>query len=120
MLTEETFALLKKTSPFSLLDDALLQTIAADTLMEFHPRGQTILHQDGPAADHLSIIRSGAVKIFVRTNEGEEVLVDYRSGGEFFGLLSFVCGDLSWDTVVAVEDTSCYTAAETSCCSRTS
>src|SRR5574341_87702 len=92
MLTEETFALLKKTPPFSFLDDALLRTMAADTLMEFHPRGQTILHQDGPAADHLSIIRSGAGKVFVRTNEGEEVLVDYRAGGEFFGLLSLLYG----------------------------
>ena len=60
------------------------------------------------SAEHLGVIRSGAVKVFVRTNEGEEVLVDYRTSGDFFGLLSFVCGDISRDNIVAAEDTSCY------------
>ncbi len=108
MPTEEAFNLLKRTPPFSFLDDAVLTSIVRDIQMEFHPKGQTILHQHGAAAEHLSIIRSGAVKVFVRTNEGEEVLVDYRTSGDFFGLLSFACGDVSRDTIVAVEDTSCY------------
>ncbi len=108
MVTEDAYALLRKTPPFSFLDTVALKEITSSISMEFHPRGQTILHQNGPAAEHLHVIRSGAVKVYVRTNEGEEVLVDYRSEGDSFGLLSFVCGDISRDHIEAVEDTTCY------------
>ncbi len=108
MITEDAFILLKKTPPFSFLDNAFLKNIAGEILMEFYPKGHTILHQNGPAAEHLSIIRNGEVKVFVRTNEGEEVLVDSRANGDFFGLLSLVWGDISRDNVVATDDTSCY------------
>ncbi len=101
MPAKESFNLLKKTPPFSFLDDAVLNKITGDILVAFHPKGHTILHQNGPAAEHLGFIRSGAVKIFVRTNEGEELLVDYRTDGDFFGLLSCVYGDVSKDTIVA-------------------
>lgn len=108
MVTTNAFNLLKRTQPFSFLDEAVLQRIAGEMLLDFHPKGQTIYRQNGPAAGHLHIVQNGAVKVFVRTNEGEEVLVDYRTSGDFFGLLSFACGDVSRDTIVAVEDTTCY------------
>lgn len=108
MIPEDALILLKKTSPFSSLDNAVLQEIAGELLVEFYPEGHVILHQNGPVAEHLGIIRNGAVKVFVRTNEGEEVLLDYRTGGDFFGLLSLVCGDISRETIVANDDTSCY------------
>ncbi len=108
MVTTNAFNLLKRTPPFSFLDEAILRQIAGKMLLDFHPKGQVIYQQNGPAAEHLHIVQSGAVKVFVRTNEGEEVLVDYRTSGDFFGLLSFACGDVSRDTIVAVEDTTCY------------
>jgi CBS domain-containing protein len=108
MVADDALILLKKTPPFSFLDDEVLKNVAEEMVLEVHPKGRTIHHQSGPAAEHLSIIRSGAVKVFVRTNEGEEILVDYRTSGDFFGLLSFACGDISRDTIVATEDTSCY------------
>jgi CBS domain-containing protein len=108
MITEDAFLLLKKSPAFSLLGDKILKQLTGEMLMEYYPGGQTILHQNGPAPEYLNIVRSGAVKAFVRTNEGEEILVDYRSTGDFFGLLSFVCGDIARDTIVASEDTTCY------------
>ncbi len=108
MLTQDAFTFLKKTPPFSFLDDAVLKNMTKEMLMEFHPKGKTILCQNCPAPDHVSIIKSGSVKVFVSTNEGEEVLVGYRTTGDFFGLLSFVYGELSLDTIVATEDTTCY------------
>jgi CBS domain-containing protein len=108
MITEDAFNLLKKTPPFSFLAEAALKKLSKEISEAFYPRGQVILRQNGPAAEHLGVIRSGAVKVFVRTNEGEEVLVDYRTSGDFFGLLSFLCGDISRDNIVAAEDTSCY------------
>ncbi len=107
MPAEDALILLKKTPPFSFLDASVLAGVADEIKEEFYPKGQTIHHQGGPAPEHLKIILNGAVKVFVRTNEGEEVLVDYRTRGDFFGLLSFACGETSRDTIVAVEDTSC-------------
>lgn len=99
---------LKQTPPFSLIDETVLAGIMKDISMAFHPRGQVILRQNGPAAEHLTIIRSGAVKVFVRTKEGEEVLVDSRIAGEFYGMRSFLFGEISLDTIVASEDTLVY------------
>jgi len=99
---------LKQTPPFNFVDDTVLANIMKDVSTAFHPRGQVILRQNGPAAEHLTIIRSGAVKVFVRTKEGEEVLVDRRTAGEFYGMRSFLFGEISMDTIVASEDTSVY------------
>ncbi len=108
MITKDAFTLLKKNPPFSLLDDTVLRAIAKGMLLEFYPKGHAIHSQDGPAAEYLNIIKSGAVKVFFRTSAGEELLTDYRTAGDFFGMRSFVCGDISRDTIVAAEDTSCY------------
>jgi CBS domain-containing protein len=108
MITGDTAAFLNRTPPFSFLTAADITSLASGMSLEFYPKGHTILRQNGPSAEHLGIIRSGAVKVFVRTNEGEEVLVDYRTSGDSFGLLSFACGDISRDTIVAEEDTTCY------------
>ena len=108
MTAHEAYGLLEKIPPFSLLGEDILRRIADEVVLEHYPRGKEILSQNGPAAEHLYILREGAVKVCVRTNEGEEVLIDHRSAGDFFGLLSFACGDVSRDTIVAVEDTSCY------------
>ncbi len=76
--------------------------------MEFYPKGSTILHQDGPPSEYLRIIKKGGVKVFIKPDKGEEVLIDYRSEGDSFGLLSLVGGDKSRANVVAVDDTICY------------
>jgi CBS domain-containing protein len=108
MITGDTAAFLNRTPPFSFLAAADITSLASGMSLDFYPKGHTIHSQHGPSAEYLGIIRSGAIKVFVRTNEGEEVLVDYRNIGDFFGLLSFACGDVSRDTIVAEEDTSCY------------
>lgn len=108
VITEDLIDFLKSVPPFQFLDEQLLHDIARSVSMEFYPKGTTVLHQDGPPSDALRIIKKGAVKVFFAPEKGEEVLIDYRSEGESFGLLSLVGGDKSRATVVAVEDTICY------------
>jgi len=108
MITKDTITFLKQTPPFDSLDNAVLTDLVKDMSLVFYPRGEKILRQNGPVAEHLNIIRTGSVKVFVRTNELEEVLVDFRSSGEFFGLRSFLFSEVSQDTIIASEDTSCY------------
>ncbi len=108
MILDDVIEFLKKTPPFTLLDDTALKAAASSVSMEFHPAGHTILQQDGPAPGHLGIIRSGEVKVFLKTGEGEEVLIDYLKESDSFGLLSLLGGDISRDNAVAIEDTVCY------------
>jgi CBS domain-containing protein len=108
MIIEDAIVFLKNTPPFGLLDVKAVTSIASEVLMEFHPKEHTILYQGGPPAEYLSIIKNGAVKVFVRTNEDEEILIDYKTAGDSFGFLSLLYGDVSLDNVVAAEDTSCY------------
>ncbi|MGC2062723.1 MAG: DUF294 nucleotidyltransferase-like domain-containing protein [Thermodesulfovibrionales bacterium] len=108
MLTEEVSDFLKNIPPFQFLEDDSLSRIADAASLVFYPKGSTILLQNGPPSDSLRIIKKGGVKVFISTADGEEVLIDYRSEGDAFGLLSLFGGDKSRANVVAVEDTICY------------
>ncbi len=108
MINNDALSFFKQTPPFSFVKDTVLAGIMKDLSLAFHPRGQVILRQNGPAAEHLAVIRSGSVKVFIKMKEGEEVLVDTRTEGEFFGMRSFLFGDISLDTIVATQDTSAY------------
>jgi CBS domain-containing protein len=96
-------AFLRQHPPFDGLDGELLQRIAASVLIEFFPRGATILEQAGRPAGHLYVIRSGAVEIL---EDGH--LVDLSGEGEAFGALSVISGAEPVATVRAHEDTLCY------------
>ncbi len=108
MITEDVIEFLKNVPPFQFLEEKTLQGIAGGLSMEFYPKGSMILHQDGPPSEYLRIIKKGGVKVFIKADKGEEVLIDYRSEGDSFGLLSLVGGDKSRANVVAVDDTICY------------
>jgi CBS domain-containing protein len=108
MIIEDVIDFLKKVPPFQSLADAELKRIAEGISMEFYPKGLTILHQDGPPSEYLRIIKKGGVKVFIKSGDEEEVVIDYRSEGDAFGFLSLVGGDRSRANVVAVEDTIAY------------
>lgn len=108
MIIEDVIGFLKKVQPFQSLDEITLRNLATNVSMELHPRGSLILQQDGPPSDHLRIIKKGSVKVFMKTGEGDEIIIDYRGESESFGLLSLVGGDKSRANVIATEDTICY------------
>jgi len=108
MLKEETIAFLKSIPPLNLLGEKELEEIAEEIALEYYPRGMKILAQNGPPSEHLRIIKKGGVKVFMTSDEGAEIVIDYRSEGEQFGLLSVISGDRSRANVVALEDTICY------------
>ncbi len=108
MILEEAINFLKKEPPFQFLDDAALKSVAGSLSMEFYPRDTVILKQDGPPSDYLRIIKKGAVKVMMRSEDGEEVAMDYKGEGDNFGFLSMVGTDRQRTTCVAVDDTICY------------
>ncbi|MBW2501756.1 MAG: CBS domain-containing protein [Deltaproteobacteria bacterium] len=108
MLQEEIVDFLKNVIPFNLLSGETLGKMAADIAMDYSPRGEEILQQDGPPSEFLGIIKKGGVKVFQALDNDEEVVLDLRGEGEHFGMLSILSGDRSRNNVVAIEDTICY------------
>jgi CBS domain-containing protein len=96
-------AFLGRYPPFEGLDPERLASVARAVLIEFFPAGETILDQGGDQAQHLYVIRSGAVEI---VEDGR--LVDLAGEGEVFGQLSLISGAKPAATVRAHEDTLCY------------
>jgi len=105
---EEAFEFLRKVPPFQFLEDQPLREVARVMSLEYYPTGALILEQDGPPSEHLLVIKKGGAKIFVRSEQAEETLVDYRAEGDVIGFLSLYTGDRSRTNVVATSDTICY------------
>ncbi len=108
MVLEDVIDFLKKTPPFQFLDEEILKKLATGMSMEFYPKGTMILRQDGPPSEYLRIIKKGGVKVYVKSSDSEEIVIDYRSEGDSFGFLSLVSADKSRTNVVAIEDTIAY------------
>lgn len=104
---EDVLVFLKNTPPFQFLDEEVLKDVVDSLSIEFYPKDTVILRQDGPASDSLRIIKKGGVKISLRSDSGEDMVIDYRGEGENFGLVSLM-GSTQKTTIVAVEDTICY------------
>src|SRR5512146_2256960 len=99
---------LKDIPPFQFLAIPELKTVAKSMSQEYFPRDTVILSAGGEAADSLYIVKKGGVKLTIGTGEGLEVVLDMRSEGELFGLLSMLGGDVTRLDVTAIEDTICY------------
>jgi CBS domain-containing protein len=108
MIIEDVISFLKKIPPFQFLDDTTLNDVVNNLSMEFYPKGTVILKQDGPPSDALRVIKKGGVKVSVRSENNEDVIVDFRSEGDNFGMISLMSKDKQKTTIVAVEDTICY------------
>jgi len=108
MVKEETIDFLIKVPPLNMLSREELGAVVDDISLEYYPKGARILAQNGPPSDNLRIIKKGGVKVYMKAHDKDEVVIDYRSEGEHFGLLSLVSGDHSRANVMAVDDTICY------------
>ncbi len=108
MLKEEIIDFLEQIPPFHFLGREELSHAVVDISMEYYPGGTRILQQDGPPSDHLCVIKKGGVKVYMMSEGEGETVVDYRSEGELFGMLSLMSGDRCRANVEAIEDTICY------------
>ncbi len=108
MVKKEIKDFLASIPPFDLLSEEVLDLAAENISIEFYPRGLKILSQNGPPCASFSIIKKGGVKVYVVSNEEEEVTIDYRSEGDSFGFVSLISSDKSRANVMALEDTICY------------
>jgi len=108
MILEDVVAFLKKVPPFQFLEDAELPSVARNLSMEFYPKDRVVMKQDGAPSDALRIIKKGGIKVSMVSEDGGEVVIDYRGEGDTFGFLSMVGKDRVRSNITAVEDTICY------------
>jgi len=109
IVTDSVVGFLEKIPPFQFLPSAELRKIARSMSLEYFPRDTVILSAGHRASDLLYIVQKGGVKLALRTKVGKELVLDMRSEGEIFGLLSLLGRDVARLDVTALEDTICYT-----------
>mgnify|MGYP005812955845 CR=1 FL=1 len=108
VVTESVVNFLKAVPPFQFLPMPELAKLSRGMTLEYFPKDTTIISAGMAASDSLFIVQKGGVKLALRTKVGKELILDKRSEGEIFGLLSMMGGDIARLDVTAIEDTLCY------------
>ena len=108
VVTDSVVSFLKAIPPFQFVPETELARLTKSMSLEYFPKDTTILSAGTRPADALYVIQKGGVKLALRTKVGKELILDMRSEGEVFGLLSLMGGDVTRLDVTAVEDTICY------------
>jgi len=108
VVTDSVVSFLKNVPPFQFLSVPDLSRLAGHMTLEFFPKDTVILHAGHPASESLYVVHKGGVKLALRSQVGKQLVLDMRSEGEIFGLLSVMSKDLARLDVTAIEDTLCY------------
>jgi CRP/FNR family cyclic AMP-dependent transcriptional regulator len=101
---EQIAALLAETDLFGVLDRTILEEVASRTLERSVETGQTNIFQDEPG-DRLFVIADGAVKLVVRSAQGEVVELARHRRPAVFGEVALLDGGTRSATAEAVERT---------------
>lgn len=103
MPTNERHDLLRRTALFAGLTDGELRRLAADLHRCRYAAGETIFNQGDPG-NALYIVEAGRVRIYVPTEEGQEVSVVLYGPGDMFGEMALVDRRPRSAAAVAMED----------------
>lgn len=99
---------LQHSLPFNELDFKTLQKLAQQCVIEFYPKGTLIFQQEVTVVTHFHLIQKGGVKIYLKDDEGDITLKDFRGEGEYFGALPLIHGTPANLNIETVEDTFCF------------
>jgi len=109
IVTDSVVTFLEKIPPFQFLPVAEIRALARHMTLEYFPKDTVILSAGHRASEALYIVQKGGVKLALRTQVGKELILDMRSEGEIFGVLSLMNRDITRLDATALEDTLCYT-----------
>ena len=93
---------LRGCSLFAGMSPESLETIARGMKARRFRRGEVLFHEGDPG-DSLFIVASGAVKVVVPSDEGEEAILATLGGGDSLGELSLLDGAPRSASAIAVE-----------------
>ncbi len=88
----EIAAFLRKTLPFSELEDELLLQLATRCQVDFMPAGTRLMALGGPVPERLLLVQKGGVKLCLPAagDDDAETLLDYRGEGGSVGELAII------------------------------
>ena len=104
MASDDSYDLLRHTPLFAGLSDSELARMASDLHRRCYAGGETIFHQGDPG-NAVYVVASGRVRIYVPTEEGQEVSVVFYGPGGMFGEMALVDQKPRSATAQAMEDT---------------
>jgi CRP-like cAMP-binding protein len=93
---------------FERAEDAALVDVARHLRRRRFRRGEVIFHQGDPG-DALHLVGSGAVKIVLPSEHGDEAIIATLRPGDFFGELALLDGAPRSATAVALEASETWT-----------
>ncbi len=99
----DRYALLRRVPLFAELEESELVRLARDLHRCSYAAGQTIFFQGDPG-DALYLIETGRVRIYVQTEEGQEVSMTFYGPGDILGELALLDREPRSATAMAVED----------------
>jgi CBS domain-containing protein len=104
---ESILRFLEYTPPFSELGAEVLGELADTCREEHYPAGTLVLERGKSRVEYLRIIYQGRMRLFLRDEDGEVTLEDYRGPGEVVGALAILRDSLSNLEVVSETETVC-------------
>ena len=101
----DTAEVLAGTTMFGSLDRPALLRLASSFVSRSYPRGEYLCRQGDPG-DSLFVVADGRVKVVLRTDQGEELLLSTLGPSDVFGELAVLDRGPRSASVVAVEPSS--------------
>ena len=99
---------LKETAPFDILPEEVLQTLRDSAQKVRFPADSYIFKQNDPPTGFLYVIQDGMVEITATVPGGQEMVVNYRKDGNFFGGTPIFTEDPYTGGARAVTETNCF------------
>jgi small-conductance mechanosensitive channel/CRP-like cAMP-binding protein len=103
-LRREIFAELRPLAVFAPLSEAQIETLVRGADLQRYTAGETLVRQ-GDAGDSLFVIKSGKVRVDVRSESGQVTTVAALDSGDFFGETSLLTGEPRTASVIALAET---------------
>jgi CBS domain-containing protein len=99
---------LKETAPFDILPEEVLETLREAAQERSFPADSYIFKQNDPFTGFLYVIQEGMVEITAAVPGGQEMVVNYRKEGNFFGGTPVFSEENYTGGARAVTDTKCF------------
>ncbi len=94
----------KRVPVFSGLDDGELERVASLIEHKEYARKEVLFREEEPL-HRMLIVRYGKVKLVRYGVDGEDILLDFLSPGDFYGGHDLFTNSVCWETGIALEDT---------------
>ncbi len=99
---------LKETTPFDILPQDSLNQLRDAAQIQTYPADCHIFRQNDPPTGFLYVIQEGMVEITATVPGGQEMVVDYRKEGNFFGGTPIFTEEPYTGGARTVTETSCF------------